>query len=64
MPQQLNLYSPGLCQRRYRDTFGQMLAVQGFGGDKVASQVLSLGRLKQGFGGGHGVTAYRERLSL
>ena len=28
MPQQLNLYSPGLCQRRYRDTFGQMLAVQ------------------------------------
>lgn len=28
MPQQLNLYAPGLCQRRYRDTFGQMLAVQ------------------------------------
>ena len=28
MPQQLNLYAPSLCQRRYRDTFGQMLAVQ------------------------------------
>ena len=28
MPQSLNLYTRSLCQRRYRDTFGQMLAIQ------------------------------------
>jgi hypothetical protein len=28
MPQPLNLYTRSLCQRRYRDTFGQMLRVQ------------------------------------